>query len=107
MPILKITWHTHIDERTCPLCAPLNGHVWTFNSQKDAFPEYLIAPMGGPPVWNCQTDEPLTHGPASRRGPWNCRCTLTWTLDDMDLHDTIQKMRVHVQQLKGEMESLG
>jgi len=89
LAIMTITWHTHIDERTCPFCAPLDNHTWSFDTKTQHFPELLHNPAGQV-AWDLDMDEPRTHGVGSRRGPWNCRCWLTYSFDDQDIVDTIR-----------------
>jgi hypothetical protein len=87
MPSLILTWHTAADERVCPICRPLNGHTWTFDTSKDAFPLSLRA--NGRLVWNCQTDRPRPHhGYAT----FNCRCKLSSRFDFSDMKASLLDM---------------
>ena len=93
MPTLTFTWHTHIDERTCPVCWPLNGYIWIFHiTSADQFPLELRHPNQGL-VWDLVADLPMTHGKFSRRGPWNCRCRVSWEINDADLQDDLTQIR--------------
>jgi hypothetical protein len=56
-------WHTVSDERTCPKCRELDGQTWNFLKLEGV----LEHPFFGP-VYNLDTDLPLTHP--------NCRCIL-------------------------------
>ena len=75
MAILTLTWNTHRDDRVCPICLPLDGHLWAFDTDRDAFPEVLEA--GGIVVWDTAVDQPRSHG----HHAFNCRCWLTSTWD--------------------------
>lgn len=50
-------WHTHKDERMCPVCKPMNG-------QRAAIGKPYAKGMAGPPVHpNCRCHETLERGP--------------------------------------------
>lgn len=91
MAIMTITWHTHLDERTCPVCAPLDGKEYVFHTS-GVFPA-VLRDGSGRVVWDCLRDIPMTHGEASRAGPWNCRCWLTWEFDLSDLIEQERRIR--------------
>ena len=59
----EATWHTAMDERTCPKCMALEGQTWTFPKLEGP----LIDPRFGA-VYDLSNDLPLTHS--------NCRCFL-------------------------------
>jgi len=61
MPVLKITWYTYLDERTCNVCRPLDGYDWVFDTEKDTWPRILLHPEKGG-VWDTILDQPTTHG---------------------------------------------
>jgi len=103
MALFTITWHTHVDERTCPVCRPLDGYQWTFNTDTDPFPTELFHPDQGV-VWDTSIDEPRTHGVESRRGPWNCRCQVSWRFDLSDLNTKLREIKREVALLLGELE---
>jgi hypothetical protein len=83
MALLTLTWATSQDERVCPICFPLHGRVWTFDTAVEPWPERLNA--DGQVVWDTVEDQPRTHGDH----PYNCRCTLLWRFDLGD-----EKMRL-------------
>lgn len=87
MSKLTIKWHTMLDERVCPICGPLEGETWDFETRVERFPNVLVGP-GGQVVWDCIADEPRTHGAEI----WNCRCKLTWNFDCSDIKNTILEM---------------
>jgi len=99
---MTITWHTHRDERTCLRCGVMDGFTWIYHTAKQGFPDYLPHGMWGA-VWDCRRDVPLIHGENSRRGPWNCRCWLTWVLD---VEDTTGRLSTLNESLGGMMEQL-
>jgi len=101
MPVLAITWHTHRDERTCLFCMPLDGKQWIFHREQVAsarLPPYLVSPGQGI-VWDLSVDEPRTHGLDSARGPWNCRCWLTYRFVMDDLETDINKLGARVEDI--------
>jgi hypothetical protein len=106
MPKLTIKWHTHPELRVhklpCDICDSLDGVEWTFHTDKDPFPNVLIHPVVGK-VWDTQADESRAHGDAV----YNCHCTLTWTMIDFDLTETIKKLRRRVEKLNLELAKHG
>jgi hypothetical protein len=83
MAQLTITWHTMVDDRVCPVCRPLHGHTWIFDTAAEPWPDRLVA--DGSMVWDTVEDQPRTHG----NTPHNCRCGLSWRFDLAD-----EKMRL-------------
>lgn len=63
--IVNITWRTAHDAKTCILCRMLDGVTWR---RQNIYEATLRSPYTGKPVWDLNTDEPLTHP--------NCRCKL-------------------------------
>jgi hypothetical protein len=88
--VMTITWHTHVDDRTCPLCLRLDEKEWVFVNRK-RLPSTLVFPGYGA-VWDVHTNMPRTHGDR-HRGGWNCRCYLTWKVDDSGLRERLREMR--------------
>jgi len=86
-----ITWNTALDDRVCPICRPLHGRRWEFDSTKDARPHQLVARQQT--VWDCDVDEPRTHGTK----PWNCRCRLSFTWDLSDVRTYIKTLTEQVE----------
>ena len=88
MARFEITWHTKDDDNVCPVCRPLEGVAWVFDTEKDPFPRILSHPTQGI-VWDCDIDEPRTHGDK----PHHCRCKLSWRFDTGNVTKKIFEMR--------------
>jgi hypothetical protein len=84
MAVVTITWHSHRDDRTCPVCMELDGYQWVFDSGKDVLTDALFHPKFGI-VWS------LSQGSnAHARGylsgnHYNCRCGITHDIDAEDI----------------------
>ena len=65
-------WYARAD--ACPKCRALDGRRYR---GQDLFAPVLVDPQFGP-VWNLDTDQPLTHP--------NCRCHLEVVLEKVDLN---------------------
>ncbi len=90
MPVLTITWRTHVDDRTCPFCVRLDGRQWVFHREdvkKARLPPYLVSPGLGI-VWRFSDNRPRTHG-SGIRGHWNCRCTLSYAFNLDEIGDGV------------------
>jgi hypothetical protein len=85
-----LTWHTTLDNRTCPICAGLDGYTWTFTVGQDEFPSYLQHPTYGL-VWYVWGG---SHAHGHQR--YNCRCHITTRFDFSDLVAKIQKFHDQV-----------
>jgi hypothetical protein len=101
MGILKITWHTTLDDRTCKKCPLLDGYEWTFDTDKDSFPDVLVHPNLGT-VWDCQIDQSRMHG----SNPFNCRCRPTWVMDDFDIKEAITRLKTRIQELESNLKEV-
>jgi len=88
MVTLTFAWNTFFDGKTCERCKNLHGHKWYFY---DETPTVLLHPHYGV-VWDLIADRSLAHG-SYRKGGWNCRCRLTWEIDDSDLQEDLLEMR--------------
>jgi hypothetical protein len=89
LPVITFTWHTALDERTCPFCAPLHNRNFVYHvTDEGSFPAQVVDSSLGV-IWDLISNEPRTHGVYSRRGPWNCRCTLTAVITDADLDQAV------------------
>jgi hypothetical protein len=89
MPTQTITWHTNVDDRTCPICRALNGFTWVFQAGKDVMTDALFHPVYGV-VWSMSQGSNAhdhTFGGAYGSGNENnCRCFLdgyTLNLEDV------------------------
>lgn len=92
LPTLTLTWRTQGDERVCPICGPLDLHIWKFDTNRDVFPDVLEA--NGMIVWDTTVDESRTHGDA----PHHCRCYITGSVNATDLAEAIRMFRVEMEQ---------
>jgi hypothetical protein len=99
---MSITWHTSKFEpdRTCPICRPLEGHTWVYNTEKEPFPDTLRSPFTNIPVWDCVRDEPRPHG----HHEFNCRCRLTVSWDFNDVEERINAIRMRALETCGSIE---
>lgn len=97
MPTITFTWNTVHDGRTCDKCNELSGYTWYFY---DEMPKVLLHPHLGL-VWDLVLDQSRAHGYPSRRGYWNCRCYVEWVIDDPDLQEGLEELRVTTEQLDG------
>jgi hypothetical protein len=92
MPIQTITWHAHVDEKTCPICKALNGFTWRFQAGKDIMTDALFHPVFGI-VWSLSQGSNAhdhTFGGAYGSGDENnCRCFLDGY--KLDLEDVLAK----------------
>ena len=98
LPSTTITWVAIDDSRTCPICKAINGYQWTFTANQ-GIPNELTHPQYGV-VWN-NTVGSQAHG----HQRFNCRCSITPTIDVSDIKEKIEQMktdieRVHSEQLK-------
>ena len=87
LTVLTLTWHTILDDRTCDICRPLNLKTWSYNTNTERFPDFLVDPKEGL-VWDCVEDEPRTHGQSIN----DCRCGLTWTFDTSEIKNKILEL---------------
>ena len=55
-------------------------------------PRVLMHPQFGV-VWDMVVDESRAHGLPVRRGRFNCRCWVTWEINDEDLQDDLLSLR--------------
>lgn len=95
MAVLKITWHTVLDERTCPICRPLNLKTWSYNTNTEQFPTVLTDTKTGI-VWDAVEDEPRTHGQDINE----CRCGLKWKFDTSEIINKILELTGKVEKWK-------
>jgi hypothetical protein len=104
MPVLTVKWHTHPELRQtqpyCDICDSLNGAEWTFDTEKQSFPQVLAHPKHGI-VWDMTVDDSRAHG-SSRLG---CYCTLELNMNEIDLAVAVFKLRARVQSLRDELRS--
>lgn len=67
---MELVWDAHVDERTCPICAAMDGQVVTIG---EAFPDQIDTDDGviawEHTEWNDHGKEPNAHV--------NCRCTFS------------------------------
>jgi hypothetical protein len=94
-----VTWHSFIDERSCPKCTALNGVQWFFDVNVDLFPDFLSYSDFGV-VWNCLNDVSMAHGGNS----FHCRCHVTCDFDDANLTEKIHNLKTVVYE---EVKNLG
>jgi hypothetical protein len=91
--ILKLTWHSMDDYRTCKICKALNGYEWIIESGKNVFYNTLTHPVYGD-VWNVNEGS-RAHGHKSD----NCRCHIT---SEFDLSDLLRKTEKLYEAVKAE-----
>lgn len=103
MAKMSLTWHTHVDDRTCPICLGLDGYSWTFDNTREPFPSKLYSPNSGIEVWDCIRDEPRPHGDHI----YNCRCWLTDDWDLINVEDRIKAIRARAVETCGSIEMWG
>jgi hypothetical protein len=96
---MTIKWNTQADDLVCPICRPLHHKEWIFETDKDPFPKVLAHPLQGM-VWDTLADHSLAHG----SGSFNCRCFLTWEMNDVDLAKTVRAMTEKLRKVKVELE---
>lgn len=100
MPLMSLTWHTRDDERVCPICMPLDGHTWVFDTEKEPFPDVLIDPRTNLVVWDCVRDDRRPHG----HGRFNCRCWLTESWDFVDIESRLASIKTRALEACGRIE---
>ena len=94
VPSISVTWHAHVDERTCPVCLALNNYTWVFETTvgttvstvQGGFRTFLVHPSFGV-VWDMQQGS-KAHG----HERYNCRCHITSEVDVSDLKQRIQAL---------------
>lgn len=98
MPTIKLTWRTHKDERTCPICSAIDGYEWVFDvSSNTELPEILFHPEFGI-VWSLTLGSNAhSHYGYLSGGPNNCRCVME---EDVDLEDVLAKCVFLAEELK-------
>lgn len=102
MAVMKIIWDTAEDERVCPVCMPLHGQVWLFDTKSDTFPNRLVSPRTGKPVWDTLRDRPMTHGGT----PINCRCRLIITFNVEEIREALHEKLLWAVQIKDQIDAL-
>jgi len=88
---MEITWQIK-DDGACPICKPLDGATWTFDTETEPFPRLLVHPVMGL-VWDCDVNQPRTHGNA----PHNCRCNLNFNFDFTEMTLKLREQIKHYQ----------
>jgi hypothetical protein len=93
MSLIMVTWHAHVDDRTCPICLALNGYTWGFEVGGDygtsvatvqgSIRSFLVHPEFGV-VWELSIGS-KAHG----HQRYNCRCHVTSEVDISDLRKRV------------------
>lgn len=92
MTSITVTWHAHIDARTCKVCRALDGYQWRFTVGVDKMGDGLIHPVYGV-VWNTSQGS-QAHGHTGI----NCRCNISAEIDVSSLLKKVEAIKTEIEQ---------
>lgn len=105
MAIMTIQWVTKDDVRVCPVCRPHHGFMWSFDTEKEAFPTRLFSHIGGYPMWDAVLDKSMIHLQLRNQGKGiPCRCILKVAFDVQTLNDYLLHLTERALEMHGQLE---